>query len=235
MGKIMHSSSLSSSSVEFHQHRIALGWYHGLMAGPHRGLYTWGNDNYGELGRGGSAECKTPQLIPELESEKIFDVAAGSYHSLAVIRGGVLAWGKNDFGQLGLRNNVDRNKPELIHGSTFIAVAAGYQHSMALTTGNKLYTWGSNSGGQLGFEDGVDRDRPQLVENMPSSIIAIEAGCNHCFAVTSRGELYSWGRNLFGQLGLRDIKSQHNLTVMPFRNSIRELKRKQGMDSLNTT
>ncbi len=200
----MFSSSLPSPSVEVHQHRIALGWYHGLMAGPQRGLYTWGTDEYDQLGRGGSAECKTPQPILELESEKILDVAAGNYHSLAVIRGGVLTWGRNDSGQLGHGDNVNRNTPKLILASTAIAVAAGYQHSMALTSNGKVYTWGGNSGGQLGIGPNGDQNMPQLVKNMPRNIIAIEAGCNHCFAVTSGGELYSWGRNLLGQLGLGD-------------------------------
>ncbi|OYX37585.1 hypothetical protein B7Z00_03215, partial [Candidatus Saccharibacteria bacterium 32-50-10] len=65
-------------------------------------------------------------------------VSAGEYHSLGLTNdGAVYAWGDNSSGQLGDDTTTSRSTPTLVtalSGQTVTAVAAGYYHSLALTS-----------------------------------------------------------------------------------------------------
>ncbi|MBF0546416.1 MAG: hypothetical protein HQM08_18365 [Candidatus Riflebacteria bacterium] len=123
-------------------------------------LYTWGQNNKGQLGQGDSMDRSTPALI------KIFNqfrtVSAGLQHMLALKNDGtVYAWGDNSSGQLGLADQpspistwVATNTPVLVKGAlvgkNIIGIAAGDTHSMAIDDDGYVYAWGSRSNGQIG-------------------------------------------------------------------------------------
>lgn len=89
------------------------------------------------------------------------------------------------------------------------AVAAGCHHSMALTSTGQVWAWGNNSQGQLGASiTTIPRTTPQQVKMLPA-IKAIAAGCFHSIALDTKGYLWIWGSNSYGQLG----------TGSPIRNS----------------
>lgn len=69
-------------------------------------LFTWGHNTHGQLGVGSqSALIPQPQLVERLQGISLAQIAAGGAHSAAVsLSGAVYSWGKNDFGQLGLRD-----------------------------------------------------------------------------------------------------------------------------------
>ena len=91
-------------------------------------------------------------------------VAAGLNFSLALKRDGlVLAWGYNTQGQLGDGTTTTRLRPVAVLDTTTLpltgveAIAAGSNHSLALTATGPVLAWGDNNYGQLG--DGTQQDR----------------------------------------------------------------------------
>uniref|UniRef100_A0A182MNA4 Uncharacterized protein n=1 Tax=Anopheles culicifacies TaxID=139723 RepID=A0A182MNA4_9DIPT len=93
-------------------------------------------------------------------------------------------------------------------------VAAGFEHCLLLTTNGDVYSWGGGLRGQLGNgEIAAFNDQPRLVEGLAGvKIIDIDAEGWHSAAVSSFGDLYTWGWNNQGQLGLQD--PQHNERVV---------------------
>jgi len=105
------------------------------------------------------------ELSRAISDGAFVSVAGGRAHSLALKRGGSLwAWGSNEYGQLGLGDRDDRNRPTRIGGdSDWAAVAAEYEHTLALKRDGSLWAWGYNYHGQLGLGDAKDRRRPTRI------------------------------------------------------------------------
>lgn len=152
----------------------------------------------------------------------VLDVACGQNHMLVVVRlvgqsgTRVYGTGLNQYGQLGLGDEKNRNELTLIPdslGKNIISVSAGLFHSMFLSAnGYVIYTCGRCDSGQLGIEDKVPevgdfRNRMQVLPidikdpDEDVNFKQIAAGENSCFAVTRTGKLYSWGFGESGQLG----------------------------------
>jgi alpha-tubulin suppressor-like RCC1 family protein len=97
--------------------------------------------------------------------------------------------------------------------SNIVAIALGYQHGMALDQNGFVWTWGWDSQGQLGTGDSyVNNSHGWAPMQIPglTNVISIAAGDYHSVAVTSSGQVYTWGVNtnfnltrqsLTGQLG----------------------------------
>lgn len=135
-------------------------------------------------------------------------ISAGAGHALAVTSAGdVLAWGDNDFGQLGDNTSTDHNVPIETHipagGGTVTRIAVGDDHSLALTSTGEVLAWGYNAEGQLG--DGTTTTRRLPVEtHIPANatVTSLAAGSGfQSFALTSTGAVLAWGDNTYGQLG----------------------------------
>ncbi|ETR71714.1 MAG: hypothetical protein OMM_02282 [Candidatus Magnetoglobus multicellularis str. Araruama] len=132
-------------------------------------------------------------------------IAAGAYHSLASSRNTVMAWGKNDMGQLGTgTSGVDNGKPypNSVNGlENIVDLAAGENFSLALSDNGTVWSWGDNSYGQLGIgSDSSKIDSPQRVLLL-TDIMDIDAGYAHALALQENGTVWSWGNNSKGQLG----------------------------------
>lgn len=79
-------------------------------------------------------------------------------------------------------------------------VAAGTDHSCALTTGGQVHCWGSNAAGQLGDGTSEDRTEPVAVAGLAAAV-SVAAGAAHSCAALTTGEVMCWGSNQSGQLG----------------------------------
>ncbi|MCB1394792.1 MAG: chromosome condensation regulator RCC1 [Rhodobacter sp.] len=81
------------------------------------------------------------------------------------------------------------------------AVAAGAEHTCAISQSGNVWCWGFNWQGQLGDGTDIDRVRPRRVVDLEGDFVAITAGVEHSCALTAAGAVYCWGDNDAGQLG----------------------------------
>ena len=125
---------------------------------------------------------------------------------------GLFSWGLNSSGELGLGDNTSRNTPTRVESaSSWLKIAAGYVHTLAINTVGELYAWGENNYGQLGLGDTTDRNTPTRVGSA-SNWLKIAAGYGHTLAINTVGELYAWGENNYGYLGLGDTTGRNTPT-----------------------
>lgn len=132
-------------------------------------------------------------------------VASGSAHSLALMPNGrVLAWGRNDVGQLGDGTIAKPVEPVLVAGLTdVIGVAAAGCHSLALRSDGSVWTWGYNHAESR--ESGIDR-RPIRVKGL-EEVVAVGASCMHNVAIRSDGSIWAWSDRGFGSSAASDPTS----------------------------
>lgn len=174
--------------------RLAPGYFHNASIKDDGSLWTWGNNDYGQLGDGSRADRTSPVQI----GTGYRTVVAGEHHTLALKTDGSLwAWGLNSDGQLGDGSTTSRTSPVQV-GMGYSAIAAGYRHSLAIKTDGSLWAWGKNNYGQLGDGSTTSRSSPLLID---TGYIAIAAGTMHVLALKADGSLWAWGNNRFGQLG----------------------------------
>ncbi|KZS07808.1 putative RCC1 domain-containing protein 1 [Daphnia magna] len=87
--------------------------------------------------------------------------------------------------------------------SKFVDIACGKEHFMTLTNDGNVYSWGSGSRGQLGHGSVESSEYPQEIEMLGGiKIVQIAAGGWHSCALSESGDVYVWGWNESGQLGL---------------------------------
>ena len=161
----------------------------------------WGSNYYGELGDGSGATRQwTPVAVAGVSGAT--DIAAGWYHSCAVVAGGEgRCWGYNGWGQVGDGTKQDRLAPVAVaelSGAT--AIVAGRSHTCAMVADGQVRCWGDGSFGQLGGGSSAGGSTPRAVQGL-SGGTDIAAGDRHTCAVVAGGEVRCWGSNAFGQLG----------------------------------
>jgi alpha-tubulin suppressor-like RCC1 family protein len=124
-------------------------------------------------------------------------IVAGKHYSMAVLADGALmAWGANEFGQLGTGDLTRRVVPTPVPNLTdVVAAAAGAEHVLALTRDGRVWAWGGNRSGQLGRAPASDTEvvtSPIAVDG-PQAIRAIAAGRDHSLAADDDGLVWTWG------------------------------------------
>jgi hypothetical protein len=146
-----------------------------------------------------------PMEIPDCGSVR--QVVAGQKHVLFLdSAGGLYAGGQNTFGQLGFPGEPSVAVPRAVPAFSqrpVAAVACGQHHSLAVTDWGDVYAWGRGSEGQLGCGRFDTIPVPRYVHGLKGQFVdAIACGYMSSMAVTQKGQLYTWGDDTTGQLGL---------------------------------
>ncbi|HZL48502.1 MAG TPA: putative Ig domain-containing protein [Solirubrobacteraceae bacterium] len=192
--------------------QIAAGRDHSLALSSSGQLYAWGDNEDGELGNGTETASSVPVAVSAPPGTTFVQIAAEDDGSLALSSTGqVYAWGYNGQGELGDGSTTNSDTPVAVSagaipgGTTITQIAGGGSHSLALSSTGQLYTWGLNEYGQLGDSTITNSSVPVAVSAgaIPAgaTITQIAAGALHSLALSSTGQLYTWGLNVYGQLG----------------------------------
>ncbi|HEY3337025.1 MAG TPA: hypothetical protein VGK18_00865 [Propionicimonas sp.] len=80
-------------------------------------------------------------------------------------------------------------------------VSAGYVHTCDVTTKGAVRCWGYNAYGQLGDNSTTNSSKPVGVYGLGSKVKNVSAGILHTCALTTKGKVWCWGYNAYGQLG----------------------------------
>ncbi|XP_078618718.1 X-linked retinitis pigmentosa GTPase regulator-like isoform X2 [Branchiostoma floridae x Branchiostoma japonicum] len=187
---------------------VACGDEHTALVTENGRLYTFGSNDWGQLGLGHTKTASKPSCVKSLKHEKAKLVACGRSHTLIATEDGKLyAFGNNGETQLGVTGMQTSPSPVLVESMTaqnIIALSAGTDHSAALTGDGKVYVWGGGSEGQLGLgEDTTECTEPTLLD-FDSKAISISCGYYHTAVVTEDGNLYTFGETEYGKLGLNN-------------------------------
>jgi|GEM_PF-2949480 len=200
-------------------------------------LYTMGQNIMGYLGVGNTAE-QYSLIYSASNVKKVFSSSLGVYcnNRVAFIlkdNNELFSCGCNEFGQLGLGHNTNKYSWEKVpflddigEIKDVILTNTKYGASYILTTNGELLACGYNGFGNLGFNDTINRNTFQKIPALANTkIIQLMASGGYysgestsvpikndisCLALSSKGELFAWGSNNFGQLGTSDTAQKNN-------------------------
>mmetsp|Transcript_216 Transcript_216/g.378 ORF Transcript_216/g.378 Transcript_216/m.378 type:complete len:805 (+) Transcript_216:165-2579(+) len=179
-------------------------------------VFLFGLNNFGQLGAGHTKNLNEPNKIKieSLEKHGYAKLCCAGVHTIIVTSNNeIWVCGYNTYGQLGISSKDDSYKPvELTsfkkEGIIIKDVICGDYHSIFLSENGKLWSCGKNSQGQLGLEDTAPRTVPHPITFFDDmNITHVSCGENHSIVVVDNREVYGFGTNARGQLGLDDTKS----------------------------
>lgn len=196
---------------------ITRGYDHTVALDKNGQVFTFGENDKGQLGNSSNEDADYPQLVT---LTNIVLIAAASDSTYAIDSDGILwGWGENDNGQLGQGSDDtnDYNTPVQIPLlEKVISVAAGKAHVLALGESGKVYGWGLNASNQIGntVEDTWPDEIYEAVE-LPwiTQAKAVWANGNQSFVEKSDRLIYPWGFNGTGTLGLESDQDPISPTV----------------------
>jgi alpha-tubulin suppressor-like RCC1 family protein len=185
-------------------------------------VYCWGKNDQGQLGDGTTLPSVVAKKVPL--PTQVSAVAASSTHTCAVgdrDAPDLYCWGGNEMGQLGDGTTSPSLVPKKVAfeaGAQVVRFAIGVELGCALLRpGNQLWCWGRNDAGQAGQDPArmPSIKRPAIVGGL-STVSGVFPGSRHTCArdATSR-ELWCWGANDRGQLGLGRASAWERPTHVP--------------------
>lgn len=196
--------------------KIAAGSYHSFALDDQGRVWSWGLNNFGQLGHSASADdddlCKLePTLIESLSEHRVIDVIGGEHHTMVVTdQGKALTFGRITSGALGFPKEVftedntlynEENRPSILFAPTelpglpkIVAGGIGTDTCYVVTEEGRAYSWGMNVNYQCGIgETAGDVITPQLMSNK---------------AVNERKIMFAGGGGQYGMLAAVQVMEE---------------------------
>ena len=166
-------------------------------------LWTWGRNDYGQLGDGSTLSRLSP-VTTAGGGTTWCSLGSSEIHVLATKTDGTLwTWGSNSLYQLGDGTATDRSSPVTVAGggTNWCFVSAGGSSSAAIKSDGALWMWGANFNGMLGDGTTTSRSSPVTVAGGGTTWCFVSIGSQSSAGIKTDGTLWTWGANTFGQLG----------------------------------
>jgi alpha-tubulin suppressor-like RCC1 family protein len=210
--QLLYASTAGTAGVTFRARSdlffssVSTGWRHSCGLDPRGLAWCWGNNFWGQLGDG--TRTNSVESRPVAGRHAFNRLYPGMLHTCALTaQGDAYCWGDNGSGQLGDGTSRHSMVPVLVlGGQRFRALAVGYTHTCGITVQGSLHCWGSDAHGQT-------TARPESCPAGPCSrlparidldgvILSVAAGEAHSCAANGREQVFCWGLNDWGQLGI---------------------------------
>lgn len=184
-------------------------------------IWTFGSNDFYELGRRTSTRFKDSSLFPHQifsgrnrrENHKFKKISCGLNHGMALNTDNeVFTWGSNIYRQLGIGNDKETRSKHKIDIKNVKDITGGEHHTLLLTKDNKLYGIGRNDQGQLGIPTKKDYHLPELIKLKGIKKIASFENFTICQV---NNDLYSFGVSYSGSTGFEDF-ILYEPTKIPF-------------------
>mgnify|MGYP003136513240 CR=1 FL=1 len=145
------------------------------------------------------------------ETDPLYDqVVAGNIKYVGAPN--VYVWGTNTSGQLGLNDILNRSSPAQVPGTTWHQSTTAPTSVRAMTrTDGTLWSVGSGNNGALGQNqpDDTKRSSPVQISGTDWDHTKLWGSEGSFYAFRTNGDLYVWGGNYYGQLGMNEATSTH--------------------------
>ncbi|CAH1419641.1 unnamed protein product [Lactuca virosa] len=202
---------------------VTCGREHTAAVASDGSLFTWGANEFGQLGDGTETSRKHPKKVKLLQNEFVVSVSCGAHCTAAI------AEPRENDGTISSRRlwvwgqNQGSNCPRVFWGAfspnTIIRqVSCGAVHVVALSEEGLLQAWGYNEYGQLGRGvtcEGLQKARiinayAKFLDEAPELVKITQVSCGeyHSAAISEDGEVYTWGLGSMGQLGHYSLQSE---------------------------
>ena len=195
---------------------ISCGMYFTVCVDCEGFIWSFGDNDYGQLGAGTGNQTifYVPQKL--LNIPPVVSVSCGATHTLIITNDDNLwSWG-NNYGQLCHGDKEHRSKPQQTSFSNISKISAGSHHSIFQNNNGEIFACGFNQYGECGLGHfNHPQITPSLILNAPSNIIHFVCGGKHCLFLDSEGNVFSVGKNAYGQLGLGHNTNQNELNKIP--------------------
>ncbi|KAJ3261372.1 Regulator of chromosome condensation [Boothiomyces macroporosus] len=190
MSRHAFEASLHPRPINFRPYRktskfphVFCGCYHTILVHESNTLFTFGLNNYGQLGLGHLDEMDIPDMVEGIDGSVEIKQAAGGEHFTVIldVEGQVYVCGRNDSGQLGLPAS---EYPEHCSKATKLdlpkirSIACGAAFSLAVTEESDLYAWGYGEMGQLA-NGSEDAPTPFQIDLKGRKVISAAGGGQH--------------------------------------------------------
>ncbi|CAN1357307.1 PH, RCC1 and FYVE domains-containing protein 1 [Linum perenne] len=217
-----------------HVSNVSCGPWHTAAVTSNGQLFTFGDGTFGMLGHGDRSSTIVPREVESLRGLRTKRVACGLWHTAAVAEevsepmnaeivsfGKLFTWGSGNEGCLGHGDEESKLVPRQVVAvghENVCQVACGHNFTVVLTASGQVYTMGSADFGQLGYPKAVNRNAPNLVKGKLSDCIVEDVACGsyHVAALTSKSEVYTWGKGSNGQLGHGDKENRSMPKLVDF-------------------
>ncbi|KAK9819719.1 hypothetical protein WJX72_001643 [[Myrmecia] bisecta] len=180
--------------------------------------WVCGKNDLGQLGVGGTADVHEPQVLQVVR--RWAALSFGDSHAAGVSGDGeAYTWGKNDMGQIGSAAGEAKDVPtkmDILRGWDVRAIACGAEHTVAITA-EDVISWGSNAEGQCGQGERAETTwvKPRSIKPLQGLFVQqVVCGRFHTLCVTATSQVFAWGNNLSGQLGLGDTQNRRAPTLV---------------------
>ncbi|XP_072960079.1 PH, RCC1 and FYVE domains-containing protein 1 isoform X1 [Typha angustifolia] len=209
---------------------VTCGTWHTAVITSAGQLFTFGDGTFGVLGHGNRESISYPREVESLMGLKTIAVACGVWHTAAVVEvivaqssasvssGKLFTWGDGDKYRLGHGDKDPRLKPTCVPSLidyNFHKVACGHTLTIGLTTSGRVFTMGSTVYGQLGNHQSDGKIPCSVEDKLASeSIVGVACGSYHVAVLTSRNEVFTWGKGANGRLGHGDLEDRKTPTLV---------------------
>lgn len=200
---------------------IAANFYHTCALLLDGTLHCWGQNKEGELGLGDQPPAdndatQVDGLTPiQVTAERWRAVDTGDGHTCAIRLDGTLwCWGRNSEHELGDDPRIQVRAPiQVSDVGPWLSIAAGQHHSCGIKQDRSLWCWGLNTGSgnaegfPLGIADAAELSAPTRV-GTDADWVGFGTKTFHSCGIRRALELFCWGRNTEGQLGMSDLAAR---------------------------